>query len=184
MVAALAFFGVFGAFIAALPLMMAAEARMRKGMWKCHRSGTGLVWFEGDHGRLAFDHSGHVRIHPHRAPEQVLPLSEVRGIRFTHAQHVDPDALAEFDAFVSHRSGLTDVLDRYELFLATTRGDIPVFVAGQVFRRLIGIAWLTDAATNLGSRWGFVPDVESYAADVARDLQDEFARRGHPVRLV
>lgn len=182
--AALAFFALFGALFAALPLMMAAEARMRKGTWKPHRSGTGLVWFESDHGRLALDHSGHVRFQARNAPERVVPLADVRGIRFTHVQHADPAALAEFDAFVGYRSGLTDVLDRYELTLATTSGDIPVFIAGQVFRRIIGITWLTDALTNLASRWGLVPDVESYAAAAARELQDEFARRGHPIRLV
>lgn len=46
-------------------------------------------------------------------------------------------------------------------------------VGGSFVSRVVG--WL-DA-------WGFVPDVEAHARAVVDELQEEFARRGHPVRL-
>jgi hypothetical protein len=170
--------------LAIVPLVSAASSRLLKGTWRPHRSGTGLVWFDSDLGRFAFDHSGHLRAQAWHEPERVIPLAEVRGIRFAYARQTMVDQLAEFDLEMKARSGLADELDRYDVVLVTTSGDVPVFVAGQLFRRVIGAAWLTDRATDLVARLGLIPAVEAHDRTVVDDLQRELAARGHPARLV
>lgn len=88
----------------------------------------------------------------------------------------------EFGPMLTNRPYL-DVVDRYDVSLVCRDGDVPVFVAGQVFRRTPGLGWVSHRVTSLLAGWGLVPDVQAHARSVVDELRDEFARRGHPLRL-
>lgn len=157
--------------------------RVRRGRWEAHRPGTGLVWFESDVGRIAFDHGGQLRVAPLAGNELTFALTDVSAIRFSYAEHESLEVLAQYDIGFNYRSGRADVLELYSVALVTRGGDVPVFEAGHAHAHLIGARWLTTVVEGMLDRLRMLPDVEAHARGVVVELQGEFAGRGHPVGL-
>ncbi len=170
--------------LAVLVLIAAgASATVHRGGWRAHRADTGLVWFESDRGRFGFPNANTVAVQRQHQPELRIPLTEVVALRFTYQQLHSREALEAVGVRMWPRQHWPRQLDRYDVAVVTAAGDVPVFLAGQIFM-------LTPVGGSLVSRvveWlharGFVPDVEAHARAVVDELQEEFARRGHPVRL-
>lgn len=156
---------------------------MHKGQWKSHRSSSGLVWFESDLGRFAFLPSGVLKVQDGRGPDREVALGDVVSLRFAYARLESREAHEQVDFYVWSRRGWPYQLDRYDVSLLTPSGEIALFVAAQAFRSFPIFGRVTDAAVALLDRCGLIPDVEAHARAVVDELQREFARRGHPLRL-
>ncbi len=168
-----------------LILLLAAgpTMAMHKGQWKPHRSNTGLAWFESDRGRFGFSHSGVLKVQANDGPEREVALASVVSVRFSYRRLESREALDEMGVVIWSRRNWPYQLDRYDVSLVTVHGDIPVFVAGQVFWLPPLIGGLVSRVVEMLDRGGFVPDVDGHARAVVNELQQEFAQRGHPLRL-
>lgn len=156
---------------------------MHRGLWRAHRTDTGLVWFDSDLGRFGFPHANTFAVQQHRHPERQIPTPHVVSLRFTYQRLASREALEAVGVDLRVRRHWPRQLDRYDVAVVTAAGDIPVFLAGQVFMAPPVGGWLVTRAVEWLDAWGFVPDVEAHARAVVDELREEFARRGHPVNL-
>lgn len=99
---------------AILLIMLVAGTGKRKGLWRAHRSGTGLVWFESDLGRFGVTPSGQLRIQLPGVEERTLPLGEVDAVRFSYARHTSRQALEDIGVHVWSKGPAFDVLDVFD----------------------------------------------------------------------
>lgn len=167
-----------------LVLMAAgASATMHKGRWRAHRVDTGLVWFESDLGRFGFPNAKTFAVQHQHQPERRMPLTDVVAVRFDYQELHSRQALEAVGVQLWPRQHWPRQLDRYDVALVTAAGDVPIFLAGQVFVTAPVGGSLVRLMVEWLDAWGLVPDVEAHARAVVNALQEEFARRGHPVRL-
>jgi len=164
-------------------LAAAPSAVMHKGLWRGHRTGTGVVWFESDLGRVGFSHANALVVQLMQQPERHVPVADIQAIRFSYQRLATREALEAMGVDLRLRRHWPRQLDRYDVAVVTPTGDVPVFLAGQVFVVLPLGSGLVDRAVDLLEMFGVVPDVEAHARAVVEELLGEFARRGHPVTL-
>ncbi len=177
-----ALFVVF--WIAVIVLLAAVPSTTtHRGLWRVRRTDTGLVWFDSDLGRFGFPHANTFAVQHRDQPERQIPLTQVVALRFSYQRLESREALEAVGVDFHLRRHWPYQLDRYDVAAVTAAGDIPVFVAGQVFMVPPVGGRLVKLMVDWLDAWGFVPDVEPHARAVVDDLQHEFARRGHPVRL-
>lgn len=165
-------------------LAAAPSTVMHKGLWRGHRTGTGLVWFDSDLGRVGFSHANAFVVQHVPQPEHHVPIADILAIRFSYQRLATREALEVMGVDLRLRRNWSRRLDRYDVAVVTATGDVPVFLAGQVFVDLPLAGGLVDRAIDVLEMCGVVPDVEAHARSVVLELQEEFARRGHRVGLV
>lgn len=170
--------------IAVIVLLAAVPSTTtHRGLWRVHRTDTGLVWFDSDLGRFGFPHANTFAVQHQHQPERRMPLTDVVAVRFDYQELHSRQALEAMGVQLWPRQHWPRQLDRYDVALVTAAGDVPIFLAGQVFVTAPVGGSLGRLMVEWLDAWGLVPDVEAHARAVVNALQEEFARRGHPVRL-
>ncbi len=150
---------------AAIIVLIAASgsATIHKGRWRPHRGDTGLVWFDSDLGHFGFPNATTFAVQHQHQPERRIPLTEVVALRFGYQQTQAREALEAMDIRLWSRQHCSRLLDRYDVAVVTTTGDVPVFCAGQIFMTTPVGGSLVSRVVGWLDAWEFVPDVEAHA---------------------
>ncbi len=158
--------------------------RIRKGRCVVRRSAAGEPIIETDLGQFTLAGEGQLRIQSAQGDARAIPLTDVRAARFGYV--AKPDLVAElaygFDPWdLSGR--WRDRTEWYEITLITVRGDVPLFIAGQLERREPFMQCWFDLINESLTQWGWRKDVHDESQQALDRVLAAFKSVGKPLPL-